>query len=115
MSEAPDYLISWCLKKIVPTDMDWHGSLDGGYAHVSMTHSIVHLDWTVSVFGNDDTCLVTRFNTYEDALSLFNKLNYIQSDLDLKEFESNRSLSNGRPHNRTKFTLEWYDAQQDVG
>jgi hypothetical protein len=92
------------LSKLIPTDMNWAGNFANATCQVRLSHrDDPNAKWVVAVNGNDDTCLVLPLDTYEEAISVYNRLNYVQSDKDLTMFmneESYNNYSNGWPSER---------------
>jgi hypothetical protein len=52
--------------KLIPTDLNWHGTLDGGYCRVTVNDrgAFVGGGFTVAVRGTDDTALVRFFASW---------------------------------------------------
>jgi hypothetical protein len=94
----PALLIASRLSKMIPTDMDWHPNYPGEYCRVALNG---HREgsYSVSVSGNDDTDVCKYFDSFEQALALYNSLRYIQSAVDLVAFAIN-SNNNGYPSSR---------------
>lgn len=97
MMKPSPYAIYLNIRKHIPTDMDWHPTMNGGYVSVRFSISAdwsIGLDflktrphWQITIGGGDDTQLQVWDLTYEEGLEIFHSLKYIQSPKDLKVFE----------------------------
>lgn len=96
-------------RKLIPTDLGWSGNFQGGYCEVRVSE--FEGNYSVVVSGNDDCALIVRRATWDEALALYNKISYIQSDDDLVVFSRSKD-NNGWPRTRRTFTSEWYDSQE---
>jgi len=102
-------LVARGFRKLIPTDLEWSGNYLGGYCEVRV--SGFEGNYSVVVSGNDDCVLIVRRDSWEEALALYNKISYIQSDDDLVVFSRSKD-NNGWPRTRVTFTNEWYEGQQ---
>jgi hypothetical protein len=94
-------LIFGRMSKPVPTDMHWYPNYPGDYVKVTIYKYYESEETNVSICGADD-CMVGRiYDTWEEALVVFNSITYIQSAKDLVPFTTgNLSTSNGWPGER---------------
>ena len=77
-------------RKFIPTDLSWSSVYRGGYVEVMVKEGVHPGDthnYYVYVVGTDDTAVQRWFTSWEEALELYNRLQYIQSFKDLVDFD----------------------------
>jgi hypothetical protein len=89
-------------RKYVPTDMNWSGNFEGYYAEVRL-HCLIDSKGThynVIVRGTDDTSVNRWFDDLDEALALYNSVQYLQGPADLAGFDPSLPGTdcNGWPH-----------------